>query len=161
MIDWLDQPVHSLSASQQLWASRIKLHLLSHLAFGKQPTGRITVLDEIQKMSSEKQDVEKASPPKTEPEHPDNLVAGKFNLDTWEKLLYYSARTEGEKRYFVEFRLLQRLNIIEMQSDLAQFTADVRNRKSQSLSDPEKESLRKTLHEYGTNLRHSDPLTPC
>jgi hypothetical protein len=110
-------------------------------------------------MSSEEQDVEKASSLKTEPEHPSNFVAGKFNLDTWEKLHYDSTKAEGEKRYFIEFRLLQRLNIVEMQDDLAKRTEDVR--KGKSLSGPEKESLRKTLHEYGTNPRHSDPLMPC
>jgi len=110
-------------------------------------------------MSSEKQDVEKASPPKTGPEHPDNIVAGKFNFDTSEKLFYHSAKKEAEKRYFIEFRYLRRFNIAEMQDDLAKRTAEVR--KGKSLSDKEKESLRKTLHEYGTNLRHSDPLTPC
>ena len=111
-------------------------------------------------MSSEKQDVEKASPPKTEPEHPDNFATGKFNLDTsWEKLLYDSTRTEGEKRYFIEFRYLELLNIIEMRNDLAKRTANVRN--DESLCGPKTEGLGKILHEYGTNPRHSDPLTPC
>jgi hypothetical protein len=101
-------------------------------------------------MPSEKQDVEKASSPKTESKNPDSSVTGKSNLKPdWDRLLHYTKNSVDEKPHFMEFRLLQRLNIVEIQYDLAKRTADAVDNKNPP--DVERESLRKSLHEYGTS----------
>jgi hypothetical protein len=111
-------------------------------------------------MQSEKQDAEKASSPKTESKHPDNSVTGNPNSKPdWERLLHYAKHSVDEKPHFIEFRLLQRLNIVEIQYDLVKRTAAALE--GMDPPDTEEGSLRKSLHEYGTSPRLCDPLMPC
>jgi hypothetical protein len=115
-------------------------------------------------MPLETQDDEKASASRTELEHLDNSVPGKPNpKPSWQQLLAYTKTlVDTEIPHFMEFRLLQRLNIVDMQYDLAKRTADVSDvSKDKSPFSPEQESLRKVLREYGTSPRLRDPLTPC
>jgi len=102
-------------------------------------------------MASEQQDVEKAPKHKAEP--------GTINPETVEKRLFHlSYNLCDEEPSFMEFRLLQLLNIVDIQYDLARDEATVR--KDMRASNAKMKELRTKLHEYGTCLRLSDLLAP-
>jgi hypothetical protein len=107
-------------------------------------------------MSSAEQNFKNAS----ETERSGNSVAEKpDSQDLKKRLIDYAKTSFDQKHHFIEFRLLQWLNLVEIQYDLAKRTAYVR--KGGRLSDTEKESLRMSLREYGTSPRPCDPLMPC
>jgi hypothetical protein len=124
------------------------------LTFGKQQTGRIAVVDKLETMASETQDVEKALPPKSKRE-PGTISSG---MDYEERLFHYSYDSCDEEPSFMEFRLLQLLNIVGVQNDLAKHEAVVR--KDMRISSAKMKELRTTLHEYGTSPRLCDLLAP-
>jgi hypothetical protein len=95
-------------------------------------------------MSSAEQNFKNAS----ETERSGNSVAEKpDSQDLKKRLIDYAKTSFDQKHHFIEFRLLQWLNLVEIQYDLAKQTTTL-------WADPsrisvEKQSLRTTLHEYG------------
>ena len=76
--------------------------------------------------------------------------------DYEEQLFRYSYDSYNEEPHFMEFRLLQLLNIVGIQNDLAKHEAVVR--KDMRASSAKMKELRTTLHEYGTSPRLCDLL---
>ena len=73
-----------------------------------------------------------------------------------ERLFHYSYDSCDKEPSFMEFRILQLLNIVGIQNDLAKHEAGVR--KDMRVSTARMKELRTALHEYGTSLRLCDLL---
>jgi hypothetical protein len=119
------------------------------LTSGKQQTGRIAV---VETMASETKDVEKALPSKSKREP--GMITHDMEYD--ERLFHYSYDSCDKEPSFMEFRILQLLNIVGIQNDLAKHEAGVR--KDMRVSTARMKELRTALHEYGTSLRLCDLL---
>jgi|SRR5580700_11828258 hypothetical protein len=70
-------------------------------------------------------------------------------MDYAQRLFHYTYSTAEDRPFFMEFRLLQRLNLIDLQNELARSKAAVWNGMRASKSDLQ--TLRITMHEYGEN----------
>jgi hypothetical protein len=103
------------------------------------------------KQDVEKQDVEKVKSPDSKPESGNGMIyPGIYpRLSYDQRVFHYADESRDEEPHLMEFRLLQWLNIIGIQNDLARHEAAVQESKNIS-SDTMKE-LRTTLHEYGTS----------
>lgn len=63
------------------------------------------------------------------------------------------AEQANEDPHFMIFRVLQRVNIIHIQNELARYKAIVRSEESASAEDLSQ--LRKLIHDYGKPPKHS------
>jgi hypothetical protein len=107
-------------------------------------------------MPPEKQDVEKAKSQesKQDVEKPESgngmIYPGIYPMMQYsQRLVHYVSESRDEEPHLMEFRLLQWLNIIGIQNDLARHEAAVQ--KSGDISSDKMKELRTTLHEYGTS----------
>jgi hypothetical protein len=69
-------------------------------------------------------------------------------MDYAQRMFHYTY-SSADEILFMEFRLLQRLNLVELQNELARIKAAVWSEMSASEGDLKK--LRITMHEYGKN----------
>ncbi len=69
-----------------------------------------------------------------------------------ERLYHYVLGSVDDRLSFMEFRLLQRLNLVELQNELARIKVKVWNQKGASEHTMEK--LRTSMHAYGMNPLH-------
>jgi hypothetical protein len=66
-----------------------------------------------------------------------------------ERLFHYSYATRRDELHLLEFRLLQRMNIFNLQNKLARLKGSCWG--IQALADSEMNEMRDTLHQYGKN----------
>ena len=64
-----------------------------------------------------------------------------------QRLFHHTYASQNEDAHFIEFRLLQRLNLVQIQNELAQFKGDIWTK--MGASQEEMKNLRVTLREYG------------
>jgi len=103
------------------------------------------------KSPESKQDDEKAKSPESKPESGNGMIyPGIYPMMQYsQRLVHYASESRDEEPHLMEFRLLQWLNIIGIQNDLARHEAAVQ--KSGDISSDKMKELRTTLHEYGTS----------
>jgi len=71
-------------------------------------------------------------------------------MDYDERLLHYTYATQQHELHFMEFRILQRLNIFRLQNRLARLKGNVHANLRAYESDADK--LEATLHSYGKDF---------
>ena len=69
------------------------------------------------------------------------------NMSYTQRLFRHTYASQSEDAHFLEFRLLQRLSLAQLQNELARQKGDIWG--NMEASEEDLRSLRKTLHEYG------------
>lgn len=84
---------------------------------------------------------------------PAGRKAGIFNdkMSYAQRLFHHTYASQNEDVHFIEFRLLQRLNLVQLQNELAQMKGDIWT--NMEISEEKAEALRVTLRHYGKYLR--------
>lgn len=75
------------------------------------------------------------------------------NMNYDQRLFHYTYSIADEKSSFMSFRLLQRLNLVHLQNELAQLKINVW--KNMSASPEDLVTLRRTMSEYGRSMDSS------
>ena len=76
-----------------------------------------------------------------------------------ERLFHHTYASLTEDMQFLEFRLLQRLNLVQLQNELARHKASVW--KDMEASESELKAIRRTLSDYGEFLKALSRWTKC
>ena len=72
-----------------------------------------------------------------------------------QRLFHHTYASQNEDAHFIEFRLLQRLNLVQLQNELAQIKGEIWN--NMEASEEKMKTLRVTLREYGKSSPHQFP----